>query len=98
MSGRPRAWAAQLNRGALGARREDVDLSITLTDRAQLEPTEFQRLAREVAEQGTLGDVLEWGLAQKPVRRIEEIVTQDEYTHDVLVPLGPPLYLAYDVS
>ncbi len=55
MSGRPRAWAAQLNRGALGARREDVDVSITLTD-------------------------------------------QDEYTHDVLVPLGPPLYLAYDVS
>jgi hypothetical protein len=73
-------------------------VSIAFTDRAQLDPTERQRLAREVAEQSTLGDVLEWGLAQKPVRRVEEIVTQDEYTHDVLVPLAPPLYLAYDVS
>ena len=73
-------------------------MPIVLTDRAQLDLTERQRLAREVAEQSTLGHVLEWGLAQKPVRRVEEIVTQDEYTHDVLVPLAPPLYLAYDVS
>jgi len=73
-------------------------MSIPLTDRAQIDPAERQRLAHEVAEQRTLGDVLEWGLAQKPVRRVEEIVTQDEYTHDVLVPLAPPLYLVYDVS
>ena len=69
-----------------------------LLDRGLLDPAERQRLAVAVAEQTTLGDVLEWGLAQKPIRQPEEIVTQDEYTHDVVIPLAPPLYLVYDVS
>lgn len=73
-------------------------MPIPLIDRAQLEPTEREQLAAEIADQTTLGDVLEWGLAQKPVRQPEEIVTQDEYTHDVVIPIRPPLYLAYDVS
>ncbi len=51
-----------------------------------------------IGGQATLHDILDWGFAHKPVRRVEEIVTQDEYTHDVLVPLDTPLYLAYDVS
>jgi hypothetical protein len=29
---------------------------------------------------------------------IDEIVTQDEYTHDVLLPIQPPLWLAFDVT
>ena len=73
-------------------------MPIPLIDRAQLEPTEREQLAAEIADQTTLGDVLEWGFAQKPVRQPEEIVTQDEYTHDVVIPIRPPLYLAYDVS
>ena len=73
-------------------------MPITLTDRAHLDPAELRRLAAAVVEQRTLGDVLEWGQSQSPVRRVEEIVTQDEYTHDVLVPLEVPLYLVYDVS
>jgi hypothetical protein len=73
-------------------------MPIPLIDLANLDPVERQRWADTVANQTTLGDVLKWGLAQEPVRQPEEIVTQDEYTHDVVVPLGPPLYLVYDVS
>ena len=73
-------------------------MPIILTDRAHLDPAELRRLGAAVAEQRTLGDVLEWGRSQSPVRQVEEIVTQDEYTHDVLVPLEVPLYLVYDVS
>ena len=73
-------------------------MPIPLIDRADLDLSERQRLAEIVANQTTLGDVLQWGLTQKPVRQPEEIVTQDEYTHDVVIPLAPPLYLVYDVS
>jgi hypothetical protein len=58
----------------------------------------LERLAREVNEHTSLERVLEWGRGQRPVRRVEEIVTQDEYTHDVLVPLEEPFYLVYDVT
>jgi hypothetical protein len=62
------------------------------------EVPEFERLAREVSEHTSLERLLEWGRAQRPVRRVDEIVTQDEYTHDVLLPLEEPFVLAYDVT
>ena len=75
-----------------------MNVPTPLMNRAKLPQATFDELAHEVGGHATLHDVLEWGFAHKPVRRVEEIVTQDEYTHDVLVPLDAPLYLAYDVS
>ena len=46
----------------------------------------------------TLGDVIEWARTQGPPVRIDEIVTQDEYTHDVLVPVAVSEWLAFDVT
>jgi hypothetical protein len=71
---------------------------VPLTNRARLNDAQIAELAAEVGGHTTLEQVLHWGLSHKPPRRVEEIVTQDEYTHDVLVPLAAPLYLAYDVS
>lgn len=71
---------------------------VPLTNRAGLRDADLRKLAAEVGSQATLHDVLAWGFAHRPVRRVEEIVTQDEYTHDVLVPLEHPFYLVYDVS
>ena len=73
-------------------------MSIVVTDRTGLGPERFHSLASQIAAHTTLGDVLDWGRKQDPPRRVDEIITQDEYTHDVLVALAPPLYLAYDVS
>lgn len=73
-------------------------MPVPLTDRVHLDAAERARLGALVADQTTLGDVLQWGLSQKPVIQPEEIVTQDEYTHDVVVPIRSPLYLVYDVS
>ena len=47
---------------------------------------------------GTLADVLAWGRAQRPPAPVAEIVTQDEYTHDVVVPLGARDYLSFDTT
>lgn len=35
---------------------------------------------------------------QRPPLAIQEIITQDEYTHDVLVPFLEGRYLVYDIT
>ena len=69
-----------------------------LIDRAGLAADEHARLAAEVAEHHTLGHLVRWCAAQRPLRNIVEIVTQDEYTHDVVVPYSHTLHLVYDTT
>ena len=69
-----------------------------LIDRAGLAADAYARLAAEVAGHVTLGHVVRWCAAQRPLRNIVEIVTQDEYTHDVVVPYGEALHLVYDTT
>jgi hypothetical protein len=59
---------------------------IPLIDYADLDETTRERLARIVASQNALESALNWGRAQSPRVDIESILTQDEYTHDVLIP------------
>ncbi len=51
-----------------------------------------------VAGQKTLEDVVRWGLARKPPRLVEQVVVQDEYTHDVVLPWSTGIYLVYDTT
>lgn len=46
----------------------------------------------------TLEDVVRWGLLSKARRMIEEVVVQDEYTHDVVMPYADGLYLVFDTT
>ncbi len=55
-------------------------------------------IAEELAGLVTLGDVMKWGFAQSPPRSPSEIVTQDEYTHDVVLQLEPDCYLVFDTT
>jgi hypothetical protein len=61
-------------------------------------PDAVGRAERAVARLTTLADVLAWGRAQAPPAPVAEIVTQDEYTHDVVVPLGARDYLSFDTT
>jgi len=45
----------------------------------------------------TLGDLMSWCAAQSPHAQISEIVTQDEYTHDVVLPFGSS-FLSFDTT
>ena len=58
----------------------------------------YDQLAQQLQAQRTLGDVLSWGRAQSPPRSVIEIITQDEYTHDVVVELEAPHYLVFDTT
>lgn len=52
----------------------------------------------ELADRRTLAAVLDWGRAQSPPRVVTEIVTQDEYTHDVVVPFDGSHFLVFDAT
>ena len=60
-----------------------------------------ERLAaieQELGERRTLAQVLEWARTSSPPRQVAAIVTQDEYTHDVVVPLDRELFLVFDTT
>jgi len=56
------------------------------------------RVAAALAARTTLADVLAWAREQTPVRQVSEIVTQDEYTHDVVLPFDGSHFLAFDAT
>ena len=45
----------------------------------------------------TLADLLIWSRRQSPPVHVAKIVTQDEYTHDVVVPYASN-YLSFDTT
>ena len=45
----------------------------------------------------TLEDVLRFGFAQRPAWELAEVVVQDEFTHDVIVAIGPA-FLVFDTT
>lgn len=52
----------------------------------------------ETASHRTLADVVRWGLAVSPQRLVTNVIKQDEFTQDVVVPYLGELFLVYDTS
>ena len=71
---------------------------IPLHDYAALMPARANALRDAVQPLRTLGDVLAWSRTGTRSRQPTEIVTQDEYTHDVVFDLDGELYLAFDTT
>ena len=71
---------------------------VPVTASGAVEAGVAERLRNELGERRTLADVLDWTRSQRPPRTIHEIVTQDEYTHDILVELEPRLWLVFDAN
>ena len=71
---------------------------VPITHHVSIPPALSARLAAELREQRTLADVLAWGRAQTPPRSVTEILTQDEYTHDVIVGYDDAVYLVFDTT
>jgi hypothetical protein len=55
-------------------------------------------IERRVARLASLHDVLAWGLAQSPPCDISSVVTQDEFTNDVVLPWRDGLTLVFDTT
>ncbi len=69
--------------------------TILLTDHVGLPNDEAQELSRIVSEHRGLDDIFAWGRRQNPPVHPADIIKQDEFTHDVLVPLAKERWLVY---
>lgn len=78
--------------------RRVVVREVPVTSQPTIEPQLLERLRGELRTRRTLADVLTWARAQQPPATVVEIVTQDEYTHDVIVALDPRVHLVFDAT
>jgi hypothetical protein len=72
--------------------------SVAVEDRAGLAPVEVERLATIIARHSILAEVLRWAAVRSPPATVLEVVTQDEYTHDVVLGWRDGLCLVYDTT
>ena len=58
-------------------------------------PTEILEEARSFH---TLEEVMQWAFKHEPPADVFLVVTQDEFTHDVVLKLEPDLFLVFDTT
>jgi hypothetical protein len=71
---------------------------MVLTNRAGLPAAEHAALERALGAPTNLQQVVRWGLAHRPPLIVVDVVTQDEFTHDVVLPWRDALYLVFDTT
>lgn len=52
----------------------------------------------EVETLRTLEQVMLWAFARKPPAELQEVVTQDEFTHDVVIRMDSETFLVFDTN
>lgn len=55
-------------------------------------------LLGEVESFRTLEDVMRWAFARKPPAQLHEVVTQDEFTHDIVIRVSEEIFLVFDTN
>ena len=72
-----------------------------ITNLTNLPENEFSELREELAKHKTLEQALNWASAGPKgdflTQIVSEVVTQDEFTHDVVIPYKN-LFLVYDTT
>jgi hypothetical protein len=73
-----------------------------VVNQANLPAEQIARLERELSGQQNLNDVMGWALAHpKGVfipSIVADVIVQDEFTHDVIIPYRDGLVLVYDTT
>ena len=69
---------------------------------AKLPPEAIADIAKELSSQENLKDVMTWALSAPPgifvSSVVAQVIVQDEFTHDVVVPWRDELVLVYDTT
>ena len=73
-----------------------------VANHANLPPEEISRIEGELAGQQNLNGVMKWALSHPEgtfIRSVvADVIVQDEYTHDVVIPYRDGLVLVYDTT
>jgi len=70
-------------------------VELPFADFASLNPAERETLLSAVRQHKGLDDIFAWGRVQSPPVHPVDVIKQDEFTHDVLVPLPSARWLVY---
>lgn len=52
----------------------------------------------EVESLRTLEQAIDWAFSRKPSAHLLNVVTQDEFTHDVVIQVSPEVFLVFDTT
>ena len=72
--------------------------TLVFRDYADLPSEESEEIRRSVEGHRGLDDIFSWGRKQSPPVHPAEVIKQDEFTHDVLVPLASDRWLVYGTT
>lgn len=79
-----------------------VAMTVRVLNYAQLPLEVIAEIETELSEQHSLKDVMDRALSDSGKKFIpgvvKDVIVQDEFTHDVVVPWGPELVLVYDTT
>ncbi len=71
---------------------------VALADYAGLDPAEYAQIRALMRSHQGLDDIFAWGRTQAPPIHPVDVIKQDEFTHDVLVPLPSGRWLVYGTT
>lgn len=84
-----------------GSGRRSERREMNIVNLAKLSKQEFVEIENELANQNTLGQVLEWANTKRKgevlPRIVAETIAQDEYTIDVIIPFRD-VFLVFDTT
>ena len=73
-----------------------------LLNQARLSPQTIAEIETQLADQENLNDVMKWALSYPAgifiPQVVADVIVQDEFTHDVIVPWRAGLILVYDTT
>lgn len=72
--------------------------TIAVANLAGLSESEFAELRQVLCQQSSMERALNWFFAMQPPLKPEDLIQQDEFSYDLLVPYPGGLYLSYDTS
>jgi hypothetical protein len=73
-----------------------LETILPIENRASLAPDEFRLIAALVASHRSVNHAIDWFVKQNPPVLPADMVTQDEYSHDILFAHPGGLWLVYD--
>ncbi len=94
----PKDLQAKAKFGGSNARGILMSATIPVANCAALPEERFEPLRHALCRQSSIERALGWFFAANPPLTPEDLIPQDEFSYDLLVPYPGGLYLSYDTS